>query len=388
MTSERLEPSGPALGDIKQASTDPDGIQQTEKRKEVPQPGSGQRNEESNTASNQVSSAGTLEPNPANNQKVVISEKTPQKPPEVQKKGNEKPKAIEKKVSSRMQGSKLLLSVRIDPIYRTALLLLTNNTQMPFLTFQTVKSHRALRQAIRLAGVVEELKSEGRDRVSLDKQVRLEARQNILQSEIYEGLILLHDSGSADFEKLNEIAERPVSEKMKESGDVKWLKKLEHFHESVRRTTFTSSQILEWLERFLDAIEIAQRAWNDDKINTHHMEKQELLMEYYLKPNDADGLHTSRTLDQYYYSALADTSRRDVDQVARRYQARRVAEWKKESPHTTTSSSKARVEEIRASRKALKWNKKKAKTPIDKNKNNQGTKWVDDPDAKIAMVGR
>lgn len=52
-------------------------------------------------------------------------------------------------------------------------------------------------------------------------------------------------------------------------------------------------------------------------------------MRHYRKRDHSGGLHTSRTLDQYYYVALADTSRRDMDQVIRRYQMRKLSEASK-----------------------------------------------------------
>ena len=47
------------------------------------------------------------------------------------------------------------------------------------------------------------------------------------------------------------------------------------------------------------------------------------LIKQYL--NDAHPLHIRRTLDQYYYHTLADTRKRDQDQLVTRYQAKREA---------------------------------------------------------------
>lgn len=264
---------------------------------------------------------------------------------------------------------------------------------MPFLTFQTVKSHRTLRQTIRLARAVEKLKkSQGGDKASsLDEEdkIRQEARYEMLQDEIYEGLILLHDSGSVHFDRLNNITENPVLDRMKKEDGVVWLESLKKdVYGIIRGTTNSASpQTLEWLERFLDAIEIVYRgAVNVTKPDPLSMDKQELLMEHYIKPNDVDGLHVSRTLDQYYYSALADTSRRDVDQVARRYQARRVAEWPKETIKTKSSSLRDRVTKLRESRKFPKKLKTRDKGSTENNKRSDKIEWEDDPGAKIAMV--
>lgn len=54
--------------------------------------------------------------------------------------------------------------------------------------------------------------------------------------------------------------------------------------------------------------------------------RHEELLQHYFGSGKEPGLHVSRTLDQYYYSSLPDTVRRDADQVVRRYQARKFKE--------------------------------------------------------------
>lgn len=55
-----------------------------------------------------------------------------------------------------------------------------------------------------------------------------------------------------------------------------------------------------------------------DGPNPRWNNEQKLLMAYL---TNAHPLHTRRTLDQYYYHTLVDTSERDRDQVVSRYQA-------------------------------------------------------------------
>jgi hypothetical protein len=77
-----------------------------------------------------------------------------------------------------------------------------------------------------------------------------------------------------------------------------------------------SAEFLDWLERLRDAIDIFGKPTSS---------KYEPLLQHYLRGEEkAKGLHISRTIDQYYYSSLLDTTRRDRDQVIRRYQCKKV----------------------------------------------------------------
>ncbi|CAG8971165.1 hypothetical protein HYALB_00010140 [Hymenoscyphus albidus] len=307
--------------------------------------------------------------------RIPPDEKNSQKSAELQRsmedkaddKMDDKTKSAEKKTISHLQGSKLLLSIRSHRTHST--------NHIPFLSFQTVKSHRALRQSIRLAGVVETFKRVAPSVLNEEKEaeIRTQARYHILQQEIYEGLILLHEYG--------------IVEKMREPVENSWLHSLKELHRKRRSSVSGSPGGLEWLERFLDAIEIVLRR-EDDSSTDHYLRKQESLMEYYIKPNDEEGLHASRTLDQHYYSAIADTSRRDVDQVARRYQARRVAERSQETSKARMKSLSLhdRVMKIRETQNFLEKHMKKNKTPLHGSRVNDDIGWEDDPGAKIAMV--
>ncbi|KAL1967139.1 hypothetical protein VTN77DRAFT_3430 [Rasamsonia byssochlamydoides] len=81
---------------------------------------------------------------------------------------------------------------------------------------------------------------------------------------------------------------------------------------------------LERRERLQDAIEIAER--KEDGANNGAAARHEELLRRYFGSGNGKGLHVSRTLDQYYYSSLPDTVRRDADQVVRRYQTRQFQE--------------------------------------------------------------
>ena len=77
---------------------------------------------------------------------------------------------------------------------------------MPFVTFQTVSSYRALRQAVRMAAVVLELQqrqkkspennidSESRNEMNEKEELRRRARHAILNTEMAIGIIILQDT--------------------------------------------------------------------------------------------------------------------------------------------------------------------------------------------------
>lgn len=161
-----------------------------------------------------------------------------------------------------------------------------------------------------------------------EQLLRQQAREEVLEVEIANGLILLDGLEDGFYDDLYKLADKTVSEIKACSGtgeqELKnWLDLLKTVHRKMRRSVkmCTSHKIMEWLERRFDAIEIVQQGGK----NTANMPMREQLLEYYLNPANSKGLHASRTLDQYYYVALEDTSRRDIDQVVRRFQARKMA---------------------------------------------------------------
>jgi hypothetical protein len=195
-----------------------------------------------------------------------------------------------------------------------------------------VKSHRKLRQAIRLAEEVHHL-SDPVDKPHEDavSQEKIEpARIRMLEREVRDGKILLKKavedydkkkSVSSTHTKLHELhemveaAEQKTHAKLKEELDL-----LRKSLKEIKKRNLTA-ELLEWYERFDDALDILEHTKKTKDIASKH----EALLQQYLRPDQAKGLHASRTLDQYYYSSLADTSRRDIDQVVRRYQLRAKA---------------------------------------------------------------
>lgn len=156
-----------------------------------------------------------------------------------------------------------------------------------------------------------------------EEQLRQQARQWILQEEIAEGLMLLTDIDGNFYTDLNKLAGRRISNVMDGSDREKdWVSDLRALHKKMRRSRklCAAYRVLEWLERFFDAIEIVQP--QGEVADNTPMHDQ--LLEYYLNPVNSKGLHASRTLDQYYYAALEDTSRRDLDQVVRRFQQKKM----------------------------------------------------------------
>lgn len=107
-----------------------------------------------------------------------------------------------------------------------------------------------------------------------DEEVKLyqQAREEILEEEIEEGLIILDNIKSEFFEQLDKCAEKPVVDKQegcfseestlagkerKRKEEEQWLGSLKALHRRIRKSTaFNYPGVLEWLERFLDAIEI------------------------------------------------------------------------------------------------------------------------------------
>jgi hypothetical protein len=86
---------------------------------------------------------------------------------------------------------------------------------------------------------------------------------------------------------------------------------------------FLHWDLVELQSRRADLIKGARKPASTPKENATQDEK---LIAWYL--NDAHPLHVRRTLDQYYYHTLADTTERDEDQLANRFQAARKLEPK------------------------------------------------------------
>lgn len=247
---------------------------------------------------------------------LKISKQQPEAHIENEKqKKNEKEKSREEGGIAHLEGSKIAICI-------------------PFLTFQTVASQRKLRQATKLA---EEIRCPSEENQYIESATSLDkvglARMVILRGEIDKGIALLKKTirkqnlaSKGMRKKLQtlleriEIVKRNGNSESKENLD-SLSKFLEHF-----KSEDVPSEILEWQERLQDGIEMVgqnEKTTENNNVKSAAL-KHEALLQHYLRLNEEwKGLHVSRTLDQYYYSALSDTSRRDIDQVVRRYQARK-----------------------------------------------------------------
>lgn len=191
-----------------------------------------------------------------------------------------------------------------------------------------------MRQATKLA---EEIRCPSEENQYIESATSLDkvglARMVILRGEIDKGIALLKKTirkqnlaSKGMRKKLQtlleriEIVKRNGNSESKENLD-SLSKFLEHF-----KSEDVPSEILEWQERLQDGIEMVgqnEKTTENNNVKSAAL-KHEALLQHYLRLNEEwKGLHVSRTLDQYYYSALSDTSRRDIDQVVRRYQARK-----------------------------------------------------------------
>ncbi|KAF2196646.1 ankyrin [Delitschia confertaspora ATCC 74209] len=190
---------------------------------------------------------------------------------------------------------------------------------IPYLTLQTVASYRKQRQAIFLA---EETSKRGTEAI-------LDGLSLACTKKSYEIIA----GAATEFKELgfNDVMELSFSEylalsEQDEADELpnRWIGNIvEHLNELLDTTskTYKDTRILALYEHLRDAFDIYKRR------NKYTMEgawaphvKLETLFQHYLQPSEGQGIHVTRTLDQYYYSSLADTSRRDVDQVVRRYQ--------------------------------------------------------------------
>lgn len=220
------------------------------------------------------------------------------------------------------------------------------HSQLPFLTFQSVKTQRKLRQAVRLAEEIQSKQPESlvEDTGSLEERAAAETRRlqmarsdaggTILAKEISAGFEILQGNTKEherfdDVVSYHEVGNPGGVQQIDISRTIGPLK--EYLTTSLDRflggnsgsnetnKNYNSPDILEWLEKLEDALAIYEQTQQPSS-------KYEALLEHYLRPEQAKGLHTSRTIDQFYYSSLSDTCRRDMDQVVRRYQARKFEE--------------------------------------------------------------
>lgn len=211
------------------------------------------------------------------------------------------------------------------------------------------------------------------ERRTAERVQKNEIRKLILELEVKKGLELLENTKTNLYEYFNDRWSQ-----IKDSNEEERLRSLRVIHLTMRRNVESNAPgIMEWLERLSDAISICSGLLSENEDP-----KYELLLENYLNPQEETGLHPSRTLDQYYYSALADTSRRDVDQVVRRYQARAAAaQCRQEAEQAVISKEQEGIHSVGASKKTRKFEQSK----LDDEKN-LTPHWEDDPDAQICMV--
>jgi hypothetical protein len=219
--------------------------------------------------------------------------------------------------------------------------------QVPFLTVRSVKSHRKLRQAVQLAEVLHyqsiEINAHKQGAKFHDDIHR--TRFEILENAILDGITILNKTIATkkdepmplttellDHLKTLKKALEPPSGSVTTSSRLKpELHSLREKLKATRTETFTSN-MLEWQEKFEDALDIVQNAktsnTNEKGLSALGLSETEGLILGYLGSQDSKGIHVTRTIDQYYYPSLLDTSWRDIDQVVRRYQTKKSKENK------------------------------------------------------------
>lgn len=105
-------------------------------------------------------------------------------------------------------------------------------------------------------------------------EVQEKARRKILGEEICEGLELLCALGSDHFEVLFHLVKIETPDTV-QLGTSTWTSSLLKFHGALRVDIISKSpKVLEWLERFLDAIEIFRnpKLTGDGQSNTPNQE--------------------------------------------------------------------------------------------------------------------
>ncbi|KAH0848082.1 hypothetical protein FOPE_01699 [Fonsecaea pedrosoi] len=197
---------------------------------------------------------------------------------------------------------------------------------VPFVTWETVQGQRQWRNAIRMVKQVQQ----GPDDFNVIKKDILgssinEARAQLKKEEISPGSInfLLDSSCFRTLSAIEEVIETIHKKTEEADNDSRAnlndeLKTLERAIEHLRDLTPSPSlSVFKCLEDLQEAVEIYS--------GNLETSKETQLLRYYLGLSPRDDvtthhLHVARTLDQYYYTSLPDTRRRDADQVVRRYQ--------------------------------------------------------------------
>lgn len=213
---------------------------------------------------------------------------------------------------------------------------------MPFLTFQTVEEQRKRRQKVR------QLESESLTAESEDDPATVTEPTGHIKETIKKladaALKIMERPGSdPNIKKLSQQAIRCIT------GDSKYVIKnsyeamelLKHHLDSTdegkssstaRKSSLGRSSVhskkrvsttdmLEAIEYFIDAFSLAENPAKEMTTAKKSLPPASL--------SDKKGgpqprqRHESRTLDQYFYTSLPDTVRRDADQVIRRYQMRK-----------------------------------------------------------------
>jgi hypothetical protein len=211
-----------------------------------------------------------------------------------------------------------------------------------------VRSHRELRQAVQLA---EELHSQSIEINTHEQGAKLHddihrTRFEILKNAILDGITILNRAITTrkkdepmpsttelldHLQTLKKALEPPTGSDTTSSRLKQELPSLRDKLEATRTETFTSN-MLEWQEKFEDALDIAQntKTSNTDEkgLSVLGLSETEGLILGYLGSQEHKGIHVTRTIDQYYYLSLLDTSWRDIDQVVRRYQTKKSKENK------------------------------------------------------------
>lgn len=202
---------------------------------------------------------------------------------------------------------------------------------------ETVEGHRKLRQAIRHAEENQEIRQlqlPSKAKKGLEKFAASDhasrAQMRILKKEIEAGKKILK-ANSDDLGPLYDILAKSDGRDLQSSLDElkTCLAKLkpesaENQNGEDKEEQNVGPEIVEWLDKLRDAIDIFESTGNaTDNSAKPSPSKYGPLLEHYLQIDGGKGLHTSRTIDQYYYSSLSDTSRRDRDQVVRRYQCQK-----------------------------------------------------------------
>ncbi|OAP61529.1 hypothetical protein AYL99_03732 [Fonsecaea erecta] len=214
---------------------------------------------------------------------------------------------------------------------------------LPFVTSESVQGQKQWRNAIRMVKEAQrrpdphnpdysELKkailslsiSEARIQLSKEKN-RPRGVTSPFNSACVRALSEVEDAINNIHDKAAPAPKQLISDPMSPSGGPEKAKldnKQECLDKAINQLKngfkeYLSLSVFSCLESLQEAVEIY--SGNLETV------KETKLLQCYLGLSDEDDvkthhLHVPRTLDQYYYSSLPDTRRRDVDQVVRRYQ--------------------------------------------------------------------